>query len=127
MPDVQALFDTIPRKDNFGLFHGTSPNYEKIVDILDFKKQDIAKASSVPLASIRFDQKMPQELRDRMIEWAVAIWLVTDYFSDLDRTMLWFRVANPLLGGISPRDMIRIGRFPKLLKFIQTALNENRR
>jgi hypothetical protein len=39
--------------------------------------------------------------------------------------MLWFKVPNPLLGDVAPRDMIRFGRYKKLLKFIQSALEEN--
>ena len=53
--------------------------------------------------------------------------LVGTYFNDHDKTMLWFQVPNPLLGDMSPRDAIRVGRFKKLLKFIQTTLDENTR
>ncbi len=35
---------------------------------------------------------------------------------------LTFQVKNPALGGISPRDMIRFGRYQKLEKFVQNAL-----
>jgi hypothetical protein len=69
---------------------------------------------------------MPADLKLRLIEWATAINLVATYFNDLNKTMLWFQVSNPLLGDMSPRDMIRIGRFKKLQKFIQTALSENK-
>lgn len=37
---------------------------------------------------------------------------------DLDKTALWFRVRNPLLGDVSPRDMIRSGRLDRLVRFI---------
>ncbi len=126
MPAVQTVFDSIPREDRFDLFHGSRPDYEKVVGFLDFRKEDVAKATNVPESSVRYDNKMPRELQDRMLEWAVAIHLVSEHFGDFDRAMLWFRVPNPLLGGISPRDMIRIGRFKKLLRFVHTALEENR-
>ena len=52
---------------------------------------------------------------------------LADYlFNDENKTMLWFKVPNPLLGDVAPRDMIKLGRFKKLFKFIQSALNENR-
>ena len=70
---------------------------------------------------------MPSDLRERLVEWATAINLVGSYFNDANKTMLWFQISNPQLGGMSPRDMIRVGRFKKLLKFIQTALDENTR
>ena len=70
---------------------------------------------------------MPGELKERIIEWANAINLVGSYFKDIKKTMLWFQVPNPLLGNYSPRDLIRLGRFKKLIKFIQSALDENSR
>jgi hypothetical protein len=38
---------------------------------------------------------------------------------------LWFQTKNPLLGNISPRDMIRYGRYEKLRRFIMNALEDN--
>ena len=127
MPQVQTVFDSVPKEDPFHIFRGSRPDYQKVVDILDFRKEDVAKASDVPTSSVRYDNKMPRELQERMLEWAITIQLVGQYFDDLERTILWFRVPNPLLGGISPRDMIRVGRFKKLLRFIHTALEENRK
>ena len=34
--------------------------------VLDFKKKDVAKASNVAMDSVRYDNKMPKELEDRM-------------------------------------------------------------
>lgn len=123
-----ALFNTVSPKD-VGQFFGKGGEVEaeKVVKFLKYKKEDVAVASDVPMSSVRYDERMPIELRQRMVEWATAINLVATYFNNLDRTMLWFQVSNPLLGDMSPRDMIRVGRFKKLQKFIQTALAENKR
>lgn len=121
-----ALFNSVP-EDRFHLLNKGEPDGKKVVGFFNFKKEDVSVAANVPMTSVRYDNKMPDELRERLIEWATAINLVGAYFNDTDRTMLWFQVSNPLLGGMSPRDMIRVGRFKKLLKFIQTALNENQR
>jgi len=123
----ESLFATVPKDDTLSLFHGGKPDYEKVVMVLEFKKKDVAKASNVSVDSVRYDNKMPKELEDRMTEWATAIALVGQYFKDLDKTVLWFKVLNPLLGNIAPREMIRVGRFQKLFRFIQNALNENER
>lgn len=122
-----ALFRSVPQKDYFNLFRDGEPVGEKVVEILNYEKKDVAAASGVPLNSVRYDNRMPSDLRERLIEWATAINLVGSYFKEPDRTMLWFQVPNPQLGGMSPRDMIRVGRYKKLLKFIQTALEENAR
>jgi len=103
------------------------PNAEKIVGLLGYKNRDISMAADIPIASIRFDAKMPIELKERLIEWAIVLNLVADFFKDKDKTILWFKMPNPLLGDMSPKDMIRAGRFKKLLKFIQSALDENQK
>ncbi len=123
----ESLFATVPKDDALSLFQGGKPDFEKVVYVLEFKKKDVAKASNVSVDSVRYDDKMPKELHDRMTEWATAIALVGQYFKDLNKTVLWFKVPNPLLGNIAPRDMIRVGRFHKLFRFIQNALNENAR
>jgi len=123
----QTIFSSIPTEDRFHFFNGSNPNYNKVKEVLEFSKMDISKASHVPAESVRYDEKMPLELRERMTEWAIGLALVASHFNDLDKTILWFRVPNPLLGGISPKDMIKVGRFKKLYKFIQTAIDENKR
>jgi uncharacterized protein (DUF2384 family) len=120
-----ALFDTIPKDDPLSLFRGRDPDYQKVVRLLDFRKKDVARASQISIQSIRYDYKMPKELEERVREWAVALSLVAQYFKNEHKTILWFKTPNPLLGNITPRDMIRVGRFKKLSRFIQNALSEN--
>ena len=123
-----SLFATVPKEDYLSLFASSGkPDYQKVVELLEFKKKDVAKASNVPEESVRYDQKMPKELQDRLTEWAMALAVVGRYFKDLQKTVLWFKVPNPLLGNIAPREMIRVGRFNKLFRFILNALNENER
>ena len=121
-----SIFSSIPVSDELGLFRGKGlPNYNRVKDILGYTKEDISIASGVPFGSVRFDKKIPVELTQRITEWATAIALVHSFFNDENKTMLWFKVPNPLLGDVAPRDMIKVGRFKKLFKFIQSALEEN--
>jgi hypothetical protein len=121
-----ALFETVPKEDYLSVFPSGGTDYEKVVDLLDFRKKDVARASNVALHSVRYDPpKMPKELQDRIQEWAVALNLVAQFFRDEQKTVLWFKTPNPLLGDIAPRDMIKIGRFKKLRRFILQALSEN--
>lgn len=122
-----ALFNTIPKKDLLSLFAGGHTNFQKVVKLLEFSKSDVAKASKIPSMSVRYDQKIPKDLADRLQEWAIALNIVAQYFQDEHKTVLWFKTPNPLLGNIAPRDMIRVGRFKKLQRFIQNALDENER
>lgn len=120
-----ALFDTVPKNDYLALFSKGTTDYRKVVKLLDFTKKDVAKASNVPAISVRYDQKIPRELEERLREWAIALALVAQYFKDEHKTVLWFKTPNPLLGNIAPREMIRVGRFKKLCRFIMNALLEN--
>src|SRR3990167_3007503 len=122
------LFRTVPAKDYLHLFNKGMPDGEKVVKLLNYKKADVSVAANVPISSVRYEpQKMPTELKERLTEWAIALNLVASFFKDQEKAILWFGIPNPLLGGISPKDMIRVGRFKKLLNFIQTALDENQR
>jgi hypothetical protein len=56
-----------------------------------------------------------------------ACWgLVNDFFKDEAKTKLWMETKNPLLGEISPIQMIQLGRQEKLLSFINSSLDGNR-
>ena len=124
------LFESVPKNNKYlSMFfrQDREPDYEKVVKTLDFSKKQIAAAARVPLDSVRYDNRISKDLQDRVREWAVVLALVAEHFNgDPQKTELWFRIPNPLLGNISPRDMIRFGRFKKLLKFIQNAVSENK-
>jgi len=122
-----SLFSTVPKSDYFHFFTKGNPDSPKVVSFLKYKKEDISIATGVPISSVRYDEKMPTELKERITQWANAINLVGSYFQDENKTMLWFQIPNPQLGGYAPRDLIRLGRFNKLMKFIQIALDENTR
>ncbi len=122
-----SIFDTVPKKDYLSFFEEKTPRYNRIIDFLDFKKEDISKAADVPLSSVRYDNKIPKELHERIREWAILLNLVAGHFKgDSNKTALWFTVPNPLLGNVTPRDMIRFGRYKKLFRFILNALAENK-
>jgi hypothetical protein len=66
---------------------------------------------------------MPLAVRERMEEIASVMNMVAQTFQgDEDKTVAWFKARNPLLGDISPRDMIRLGRYERLRRFIINAL-----
>ena len=124
---TSELFKSIPQGDQLGLFSDGQPSYDRITELLGYKRSDVAAATGLKTEKIRHDSKMPIELKERLNEWAVILNLIGEYFKDSQKVVLWLQTSNPLLGDISPRDMIRIGRYKKLLKFVQTALRENER
>jgi hypothetical protein len=122
MPSAAALFATVPTSNHLKFFGKGGTDIKKAVDFLDLKKDDVASATNAPLSSVRFDERTPAEVRERLVEIATICEMVADYFSgDVAKTALWFKVPNPLLGNLSPRDQIRLGRYRKVLKFVQSA------
>ena len=124
---AQDLFGNLP-PDTFHFYRDDSTlDTKRVVNFLDYKNKDISEAANIPLGSIRWDNKMPAKLKQRVEEWAHAINLVGSFFKDEQKTIQWFKTINPALGNVSPQMMIKMGRFQKLLKFIQNALAENER
>jgi hypothetical protein len=125
---TQDVFSNVTKQDYFGFFPSSRPRFEEVVRKLDFQKEDVAGATEVPLGSIRYDGRIPRELANRIREWGNLLNLVAEHFDgDPNKTVLWFTVRNPVLGNVAPRDMIRLGRYDKLLRFVSNARIEGRR
>ena len=121
------LFASVPEKNYLGLQDADgSYNPKKVAEFLRLNRRDVARAVSVPLSSVRFDKRMTPELSKRMTEIGVICEQVAGYFKgDAQKTFLWFSLPNTLLGGISPIEMIKLGRYKKLYHFVQNALAGN--
>lgn len=116
------LFATVP-DDRLHLGMGKSLDARRVVQLMALKKEEVSKIAKVSPASVRFDDAMPQAVRDRLEEIANIMNMVADTFDgDEDKTIAWFKASNPLLGDISPRDMIRFGRYERLRRFVINAL-----
>jgi uncharacterized protein (DUF2384 family) len=121
-----GVLSNLPEEDflEFGLYDNV--DYKKVTNFLEFDKNALSKISGVSKKSVRTDEKIPQALKDRLDEIAVICSLVAEHFSgDKFKTALWFKTPNPMLGGINPRDMIRLGRSNKLIAFIMEAKQAN--
>jgi len=120
------LFKTVPERDYLQFWQNDTFEPQRVARFLDLTKADVAKVANVASASVRFDQKTPKDVLDRFMQIANVCGLVAQFFNgDIVKTSLWFRTKNPLLGNLSPRDMIRYGRYEKLRRFVMDALDEN--
>jgi hypothetical protein len=123
---TSALFQSVPNKD--ALQFGEGPGfYPKLVaDFLEFDRNVVSKIASVAVTSVRWDDNMPKAVRERLEEIGAVANMVAGIFDgDTAKTALWFRTKNPLLGDVSPRDMVRLGRYDRLRRFIITAIQED--
>lgn len=121
-----SIFDSVPDDVmNFG--HGAKFDARLVPSVLGLKKDEVARLASVSPKSVRYDDAMPAQLRERLEEIGNTVNMVAQAFNgDAEKTVTWFKARNPLLGDASPRDMIRLGRYERLRKFIIGAMLERR-
>jgi hypothetical protein len=126
MSQRPALFRTVPEQDFLGFWANRAFRPDKVAKFLSLDRSDVAKVAGVSVKSVRYDQKIPKEVLDRLTEIATICGLVAQFFEgDDSKTTVWFKTPNPLLGGMAPRDMIRLGRYQKLRRFVVNALLED--
>ena len=117
-----SIVSHIAREDLLHLYRDGRPDYKRIADLIKLSKADLSKISRVAKSSVRFDANIPEPVAQRLREIANIANLVAEFFAgDVQKVGLWFEVANPMLGNVSPRDMIRIGRYKRLLNFVLEA------
>lgn len=62
-----------------------------------------------------------------MITLTYVVDLLLKHFQgDEAMVILWLETKNPLLGGVAPLDMIKVGRGHKLVAFINNCVEGNR-
>jgi uncharacterized protein (DUF2384 family) len=121
-----SLFNTVAPTDGLKFWHEGVVDLERLRDVTGFNNKDLAQIAGVAKSSVRTDDKAPRELREHLENIANICNLVFEFFQDDVKTKLWLQTSNPMLGNISPRDMIRFGRFAKLQRFVTQAITEGR-
>ncbi len=120
-----ALFSTVPAHDYLQFWQAGRFQPQRVARFLGFGKEEIARLAGIAVSSVRFDRKAPRDLIERLTEIAATCTLVAQLFAgNATKTMLWFKAQNPLLGDVSPRDMIRSGRHDELRRLVLNAVND---
>jgi len=117
-----SIVSHIASEDLLHLYRDGHPDYKRIAELTKLSKVDLSKIAQVAKSSVRFDAHIPEPVAARLREIANIANLVAQFFAgDVQKVGLWFEIANPMLCNISPRDMIRIGRYKRLLNFVLDA------
>ena len=116
----------IPHHNDLGFWAHQTLKPRKVAEFLDRDRGTLAKFSGVALPSVRLDARIPKPTLAWLTEIAALCDLVAEFFDgDARKTRLWFQTRNPMLGDLSPRDLIRIGLHRKLHRFIVEALTQS--
>ncbi|MGH6946890.1 MAG: hypothetical protein ACREDZ_06140 [Kiloniellales bacterium] len=119
---MTALLRSGGRADPLGFWSEQGLGYRKVAEFLGLSIDELSKIGGVSKRSVRLDSRIPHDLKVGLEQIADICAMVAGYFDgDIEKTALWFRTPNPMLGDISPRDMIRFGRYKRLLKFVMEA------
>gem|GEM_PF-1768200 len=97
-----------------------------VADFLGFREFDMAKVLKVDMSHLRLGDKTPSEVLKRFWMIANVCEGVAQFFEgNIPKAKRWFRTPNPNLGNMAPREMILLGRFEKVSRFINDALAQN--
>ena len=118
------LFKTVSTQDGLHFWKGNALNFQRVREFTGLETDDLARLAGVAKSSVRYDSKAPREVREHLENIANICNLVFQFFLDDVKTKLWLQTPNPMLGNVSPRDMIRFGRFAKLQRFVTLAMEE---
>jgi hypothetical protein len=121
-----ALFATVPQRDYFLFWQSGRFQPQRVARFLGFNKAEVAAIVRGAASSVRFDDKAPRALLERMSEIASLCTLVAEVFGgDATQSSLWFKTPNPQLESVSPREMILSGRCDELRRIVLEAACEN--
>jgi hypothetical protein len=118
-----ALFGTVPQRDHLQFWQSGLFQPQRVARFLGLSKRELAVLAGVAPASVRFDDKAPRVLRERLMDLAATCTLVAEAFDgNATKTQLWFLTANPQLNNLSPCDLLRRGDREILQRQVTAAL-----
>ena len=116
---TQQIFDTVPRRDVWGIYKHGKIQYKAVVDKLKLSRKEISQSARVAVSSVRYEENKISKKMKQFI--ADLIWLLNTtykYFEDEQKVIQWMNSPNPICGGYSPRELICLGRHKKLVKIV---------
>ena len=123
MQSHSALFGTVPSALPALWNEQGQVRAGEVAKLLSFSQREFAQAVRLPPKGFSFKGRLPEEVEQRVREWATVLEEVARFFEgDLRKTTLWFRIPNPLLGDLEPRQMIQVGRARKLLQIVRDEI-----
>ncbi len=132
MVNPQTIFSNLPPESSpFWNEQYRSLDYQRIAksffDVAD-RKEKISQIIGISKNSVRYDRKMPREVKEFLHDTVTIFHLVYIHFDyNFEKTKLWFELPNPMIGeNITPQQMIYIGRQQKLLQIVFAATQGDR-
>lgn len=123
---ARNIFANVPQSNHLHFLDGGASYPKKVAEFLKLTQEDVAHAVGVARSTVRYDERISPEVEQRLMEIGTICEIVANYFKgDVQKAALWFTMTNPLLGNVSPRDLIRFGRYKKLMQFVLNSIAGN--
>ncbi len=120
-----SLFSTVPSHDYLQFWQAGRFQPQRVARFLDLSKEEVAQLAGIAISSVRFDRKTPRDLIERLTQIGATCTLAAEFFQgNATKTALWLSAPNPLLGNVSPREMIRSGRHDELRRLVLDAMGD---
>ena len=121
---VQAqpnIFNTVPTHDVFGFYNKGKIQYKEIAKTLDLKRKEVSKAARVAVKSVHYEEdKIPDEVKDFLMNMVWLLHVTHKHLKDRNKVIQWINSPNVICGGVSPKDMMCIGQYKKLVKIVDS-------
>ncbi len=119
------ILNSVPNSDPIGFWPQGNFEPKLLADFVSISKQDWGRIANVKPSTVRFDARIPPAVKQHMERVATICSLVAELFdNNISKTKLWLDTPNPTLGNISPKGMIRYGKYERVLKFVLLAKSE---
>lgn len=69
-------------------------------------------------------QLTDEKTRESIVNEIVAL-VGSFFYPNAKKCITWMATSNPMLGGVSPEEMVRLGREKKLLEIVKDAIENN--
>ena len=118
-----GIFNTVPKHDVFGFYHNGKLKYKDVASAINFNRQEISQAARVAVSSVRYEEnKIPDKMKDflQSITWLLNV--SYESLKDKEKVVQWFNLPNPACGGFSPKDMICMGQYKKLMRIVSSYM-----
>jgi hypothetical protein len=121
-PQTRRPFAGHIAEDVLGLSPEGRTNFKRVVELINLSKEDISQITGVSKSVVRFDDRIPVKVAERLREIAQIANFAAEFFKgDVAKVVLWFELPNPSLGNISPRNLIRAGQYQNVRNFVLEA------
>ena len=116
------IFNTAPKHDVFGLYNTKRAiNYKQVVRTFNFTKKEVSKATRTQVHSVSYENnKIPEEIKEFLSNMIWLLQTTYEHLQDKNKVIQWLDSPNPICGGYSPKEMIRLGQYKKLINIVSS-------